>query len=96
MGECRLKPILGLTADDYTDIDLTNMRKTIASRLSESKNNIPHNYLTRTIRTDTVNQLRAQLNQISETKISVNDFIIKELDRMLNFSHYSRHDEVYY
>ena len=36
----------GLSSDDYTDIELTNMRKTIASRLSESKNTIPHYYLT--------------------------------------------------
>merc|ERR1712168_366617 len=67
----------GLGAGDFTDLDLTNMRKTIASRLCESKNSIPHYYLTRTIRTDAINELRGQLNQISDVKISVNDFIIK-------------------
>lgn len=67
----------GLGAGDFTDLDLTNMRKTIASRLCESKNSIPHYYLTRTIRTDAISELRAQLNQISDVKISVNDFIIK-------------------
>merc|ERR1712227_945780 len=35
----------GLGAGDFTDLDLTNMRKTIASRLCESKNSIPHYYL---------------------------------------------------
>merc|ERR1711962_281481 len=67
----------GLGAGDFTDLDLTNMRKTIASRLCESKNSISHYYLTRTIRTDAINELRGQLNQISDVKISVNDFIIK-------------------
>merc|ERR1712235_63953 len=67
----------GLGAGDFTDLDLTDMRKTIASRLCESKNSIPHYYLTRTIRTDAINELRGQLNQISDVKISVNDFIIK-------------------
>merc|ERR1712168_1032110 len=67
----------GLGAADFTDLDLTNMRKTIAARLCESKNSIPHYYLTRTIRTDAINELRGQLNQISDVKISVNDFIIK-------------------
>jgi len=67
----------GLGAADFTDLDLTNMRKTIAARLSESKNSIPHYYLTRTVRTDAINDLRKQLNQISDVKISVNDFIIK-------------------
>ena len=53
------------------------MRKTIANRLCESKNNIPHYYLTRSIKTDNVNALRKQLNAISDVKISVNDFVIK-------------------
>ena len=65
------------SADDYSDIDLTNMRKTIANRLCESKNNIPHYYLTRSIKTDNVNAVRKQLNAISDVKISVNDFVIK-------------------
>ena len=53
------------------------MRKTIAARLSESKNTIPHYYLTRTVRMDEINKLRAALNEISDQRISVNDFIIK-------------------
>lgn len=62
---------------EYTDLDLTNMRKTIAKRLLESKNSIPHYYLTRTINMNNITALRKQLNAISDTKISVNDFIIK-------------------
>ena len=53
------------------------MRRTIAKRLSESKNTIPHYYLTRAINMDNVLALRKELNAISDSKISVNDFIIK-------------------
>ena len=71
---CRVRSrLLTLPAD----IDLTNMRKTIAKRLLESKNSIPHDYLTRTIRMNEVMELRRELNTFSDTKISVNDFIIK-------------------
>jgi len=62
---------------EYTAIDVTNMRRTIAKRLTESKNTIPHYYLTRAINMDNVLQLRKELNSISDSKISVNDFIIK-------------------
>jgi len=62
---------------EYTAIDVTNMRRTIAKRLSESKNTIPHYYLTRAINMDNVLALRKELNSISDSKISVNDFIIK-------------------
>jgi len=62
---------------EYTAIDATNMRRTIAKRLTESKNTIPHYYLTRAINMDNVLQLRKELNSISDSKISVNDFIIK-------------------
>ena len=53
------------------------MRRTIAKRLTESKNTIPHYYLTRAINMDNVLALRKELNSISDSKISVNDFIIK-------------------
>jgi len=62
---------------EYTAIDVTNMRRTIAKRLTESKNTIPHYYLTRAINMDNVLALRKELNSISDSKISVNDFIIK-------------------
>ncbi|CAD6197668.1 unnamed protein product [Caenorhabditis auriculariae] len=69
---------------DYTDIPLTNMRKTIAKRLTESKSTIPHYYLTSEINIDALTQVREKLNALlqkgsssSATKISINDFIIK-------------------
>jgi len=63
----------------YTDLELTNMRKTIAKRLTESKQNIPHYYLSVEVVMDEVLALRQQLNNDSngKFKLSVNDFIIK-------------------
>merc|ERR1740124_2056412 len=63
----------------YSDIDLSNMRKTIAKRLTESKQNIPHYYLSVDVIMDEVMALRQQLNESSDGsyKLSVNDFIIK-------------------
>lgn len=65
---------------DYEDVALDGMRKTIAARLTEAKQDIPHFYLRRDIRLDALLSFRAQLNTQLETrgiKLSVNDFIIK-------------------
>ncbi|KAF9542789.1 pyruvate dehydrogenase complex dihydrolipoamide acetyltransferase component (E2) [Mortierella hygrophila] len=63
----------------YTDIPLTNMRKIIAQRLTESKQNVPHYYVTVEMEMDKVLKLREVLNKSSEDKykLSVNDFIVK-------------------
>lgn len=63
----------------YTDIELSSMRKTIAKRLTESKQTIPHYYLSVDINMDEVLSLRRTLNDTSNGnyKLSVNDFIIK-------------------
>ncbi len=65
---------------EYTEIPLDGMRKTIAARLSEAKQTIPHFYLRRDIKLDTLIAFRAQINNQLESrgvKLSVNDFIIK-------------------
>jgi len=64
---------------EYTDIPLTNIRKVIAKRLLESKQTIPHYYLSVDIRVDDLLEVRKQLNLDSdgEYKLSVNDFILK-------------------
>ncbi|MCV6586310.1 MAG: pyruvate dehydrogenase complex dihydrolipoamide acetyltransferase [Marinibacterium sp.] len=73
--------IAKLYADrDYDDLPLDGMRKTIAARLSEAKQTIPHFYLRRDIRLDALLGFRAELNaQLAarDIKLSVNDFIIK-------------------
>jgi pyruvate dehydrogenase E2 component (dihydrolipoamide acetyltransferase) len=61
----------------YVDQPHSRMRKAIAIRLTESKQTIPHFYLRGTARVDKLLQLREQLNQVSPTKISVNDMVIK-------------------
>ena len=73
--------ILKLYADrDYAEIPLDGMRKTIAARLTEAKQTIPHFYLRRDIRLDALLDFRGKLNKQLENrgvKLSVNDFIIK-------------------
>ena len=58
------------------------MRKTIARRLTESKQQVPHIYLTVDIRLDALLKLRGELNKGLESrgvKLSVNDLLIKAL-----------------
>ncbi|KAF9321377.1 hypothetical protein BG003_002225 [Podila horticola] len=61
----------------YTDSPASTMRKVIASRLSESKSNLPHSYVSRDIVIDNMMKLRRLLADELEVKVSVNDFLIK-------------------
>ncbi|MCF8474535.1 MAG: pyruvate dehydrogenase complex dihydrolipoamide acetyltransferase [Emcibacter sp.] len=62
----------------YEEIKLSNMRKTIAKRLTESKQTVPHFYLGVDINLDNLLAARKELNNMSDDyKISVNDFIIR-------------------
>ena len=64
----------------YEEVSLDGMRKTIAARLTEAKQSVPHFYLRRDINLDPLLKFRSQLNkQLEErgVKLSVNDFIIK-------------------
>ncbi len=63
--------------ESYTDVPVSQMRKTIARRLSESKHTAPHFYLTIEIDMDQVMQARKSLIEQLGEKISVNDFVIK-------------------
>ncbi|KQU55975.1 branched-chain alpha-keto acid dehydrogenase subunit E2 [Sphingomonas sp. Leaf339] len=61
---------------------LSNMRKTIARRLTESKQTVPHIYLTVDVRLDALLKLRGELNASLESrgvKLSVNDLLVKAL-----------------
>jgi pyruvate dehydrogenase E2 component (dihydrolipoamide acetyltransferase) len=63
-------------------VKLTSMRKTIARRLGESKQNVPHFYLTARCNLDPLLKLRAELNETlsgNGMKVSVNDMLIKAL-----------------
>lgn len=65
----------------YNDIKLSNMRKVIAKRLTESKQTIPHFYLTVQCELDNLLAMRTEINIAREKdgRISVNDFVIKAL-----------------
>jgi pyruvate dehydrogenase E2 component (dihydrolipoamide acetyltransferase) len=65
---------------DFEEVKLDGMRKTIAARLTEAKQSIPHFYLRRDIELDALLKFRGELNKQLESrgvKLSVNDFIIK-------------------
>ena len=75
-------PIEGFADIPHEAVKLSNMRKTIARRLTESKQNIPHIYLTVDINLDRLLKLRGELNAGLEArgiKLSVNDLLIKAL-----------------
>jgi pyruvate dehydrogenase E2 component (dihydrolipoamide acetyltransferase) len=63
----------------FTELPLSNMRKVIARRLTESKQTVPHFYLTVDCTLDALLALRKQLNERpgAAYKLSVNDFVIK-------------------
>lgn len=61
----------------YTEAKLSGMRKTIAARLSESKQTIPHYRVSVDIEIDSLLAQRAHMNNSLGHKISVNDFVIK-------------------
>jgi len=63
--------------ESYTDVQLTQMRKTIARRLTESNFTAPHFFLTMEINMDNAITSRTALNEISPVKISFNDLVIK-------------------
>ncbi len=73
--------VLKMYADrTFTEVPLDGMRRTIAARLTEAKQTIPHFYLRREVRLDALMAFREQLNKGLEArgvKLSVNDFIIK-------------------
>jgi pyruvate dehydrogenase E2 component (dihydrolipoamide acetyltransferase) len=65
---------------EYEEVTLNGMRKTIAARLTEAKQTVPHFYLRRDIQIDALLSFRSDLNKQLEArgvKLSVNDFIIK-------------------
>ena len=61
----------------FDEVPVSQMRKTIARRLAESKFSAPHFYLTMSIDMDQAVQTRAKLNELSPVKISFNDLVLK-------------------
>jgi pyruvate dehydrogenase E2 component (dihydrolipoamide acetyltransferase) len=76
------KPVVADGEIPHDVAKLSNMRKTIARRLTEAKQTVPHIYLTVDIQLDGLLALRAELNktlEAREIKLSVNDLLIKAL-----------------
>ena len=70
----------------HEEVKLSNIRKTIARRLTEAKQQVPHIYLTVDIQLDALLKLRGELNKGLESrniKLSVNDLLIKALAQAL-------------
>ncbi len=66
-----------ITSESFEEVGVSQMRKTIAKRLSESMFTAPHFYLTMDIDMDDVIHARESINQINSVKISFNDFVVK-------------------
>ena len=81
-------PVAMPESGSFTAVPHTQMRKIIASRLQESKQTVPHFYLTADCRIDKLLDMRKAMNAASPDgegayKISVNDFVIKAVAKAL-------------
>ena len=61
----------------YTEIEHSRLRRAVAARLTASKQTVPHFYVKRSVQIDPLLALRAQLNDVSPHRISVNDLVIR-------------------
>ncbi|MCC5922827.1 MAG: pyruvate dehydrogenase complex dihydrolipoamide acetyltransferase [Crocinitomicaceae bacterium] len=76
------RPNVGYTpaavgTESYTDEPISQMRKTIAKRLAESKFTAPHFYLTQEIDMDEAIKARKAINAVDGVKVSFNDMVVK-------------------
>ena len=72
-----MAPAAPAGVESFTDTPVSQMRKVIASRLSESKNTAPHFYVTMDIDMDNAIAARKAMNASGEVKISFNDLVVK-------------------
>jgi pyruvate dehydrogenase E2 component (dihydrolipoyllysine-residue acetyltransferase) len=68
-------------AAGFRDVPHSKLRRLVADRLTESKTTAPHFYLRATVPVDRLLALRAELNDGAETRISVNDLVVKAVAR---------------
>lgn len=66
-----------VSTEQFEETPVSQMRKTIARRLSESKFTAPHFYLTMDIDMDEVVRARESVNAVTGVKVSYNDFVVK-------------------
>ncbi|WP_188932770.1 pyruvate dehydrogenase complex dihydrolipoamide acetyltransferase [Puia dinghuensis] len=72
-----VQPALPVGQESFEEIPVSQMRKTIARRLSESKFTAPHFYVTMSVNMDVAVESRARINEVSPVKISFNDIVLK-------------------
>ncbi|MFO8148239.1 MAG: pyruvate dehydrogenase complex dihydrolipoamide acetyltransferase [Bacteroidota bacterium] len=72
-----VKPYVPAGEEEFEDIKNSQMRKTIAKRLGESKFTAPHYYLTIEVNMMTAMASRVQINELPDVKVSFNDMVIK-------------------
>ncbi len=70
-------PASVVETSEAEEMPISQMRKTIARRLSESKFSSPHFYLTSTIDMDASMAARSKINEMADTKVSFNDLVVK-------------------
>jgi pyruvate dehydrogenase E2 component (dihydrolipoamide acetyltransferase) len=63
----------------WTDVPHSRLRRAIARRLTESKQDVPHFYVRRSVTLDPLLDLRTQLVESTGTKVSVNDFLVRAI-----------------
>ncbi|MDQ1731224.1 MAG: hypothetical protein QOK10_1383, partial [Pseudonocardiales bacterium] len=76
-GAAVARPTRKTGSSTFTDVPLSRQRRLIAERLTSSKQVTPHFYLRGTARVDGLLALRAELNDGAETRVSVNDLMVK-------------------
>ncbi len=69
--------VYGAPEESYEEVNVSQMRKVIARRLSESLFTAPHFYLTMEIDMDKAMEARTSINEVSPVKVSFNDLVIK-------------------
>lgn len=83
------KSMLGsnaVTKESYEEVAVSQMRKAIARRLSESKFSAPHFYLTMEINMDKAMEIRKSVNEVLPIKVSFNDIVIKAVAAALRIN----------
>jgi pyruvate dehydrogenase E2 component (dihydrolipoamide acetyltransferase) len=76
-GEQKISLPAVVGQESFEEVPVSQMRKTIAKRLAESKFTAPHFYLTMEINMDKAIEARNSINEVSPVKISFNDMVIK-------------------
>ncbi|MEY3942182.1 MAG: hypothetical protein RIR07_1068 [Bacteroidota bacterium] len=76
-------PAVAYPSSGHTDTPISQMRKTIAKRLAESKFTAPHFYLTIAVDMSAAAAARAEINAGGDVKISFNDLVVKSVAKAL-------------